>query len=190
MLQILSLLKAVSILLAVVASGNVSADLRDQAIQLANQAIGVAQQQMVQLTTTSMTESTTTPDTQTPVAPSVVTAPSVTATPASQARIEIFSTQRNSRIEDPHVNVGDGTPDDPANKLDVGATVYDDNGNLVTAGNITITTSDPNQDTTTFSRNVNGQIYFPYEYIFRFAGDHTITFSMNGASNKITVHSN
>lgn len=186
-------------MLLTIASGpNVSQDMKIQSIKMASAAITLAQQEMVQLneqtpmeTQPSQTSDPTvsTPQAGTPTQPPVSLVgnfPQASA-PVSQARIEIINQSNHHRIEDNHVaTTSEGNLDDD-NVMDIAAIVYDDNGSIVTTGKIQITTTDSSQDTTTFARNVNGQIYFPFEYIFRTVGDNTVTFSMNGITKSVTV---
>lgn len=139
-------------------------------------AMGQLQEKVVELSQQPMEPSTTSP-TSAPIIPTP--APTTSLAPVSQARIEIISTAGNSRIQDKHIAV-QGDPISNDNIMDIGAIVVDQYGVVVTQGLIMITTTDPNQNTTTYSRNVNGQILFPFEYDFHFSGDHTITFSVEG----------
>ncbi len=74
---------------------------------------------------------------------------------------------------------------DESNYVEIGAVLKDGKGNELDTPVMTVTTTDPSQNTTlqgTGNYNVRVGKYYPFHYEFHSAGQHTITFSAEGVS--------
>lgn len=81
---------------------------------------------------------------------------------------------------------------DESNYIDIGLVVTNPDGSNNNTATVTVTTSDPSQNkelkgTGTFWGNPHNVYYYPFEYQFKTAGDHVITFTCEGVSVSVTV---
>ena len=128
-------------------------------------------------------------------------APVVATAPASRARIDVISPTPGNGLNRKHTtspeldNDGKGNP---MNEMVIAAVLYGDDGRTAIKDAImTITATDSVQNKTMNGTGeihpvyVDGQKTIPpiytYYYVFKTAGDHTITFSSNGISQSVTV---
>lgn len=137
---------------------------------------------------------------QSPDAPAVVIAPSQGAQPSqasaypTPANIVVFNSGYYlDNIQAPHYAAPDGTTLDSAKDgefVTVGAIVYDSTGLVDCAAVVTATTSDSSQNktwTSTPYRDQDGRCYYQYQYLFKWAGTHTVEFDAQDAKQVLTL---
>lgn len=182
-------------MLLIAASGpNVPADLRTEAIAVANEATQLAN---YELSNPTMTDATSTPDAgaDDTVATQGQSSAPVTATqtasapaPQSQAHIDVFLTD-NTQTADQTFATSSGSINRD-NTVFLGATLYNDDGSMNRSAQMTVTTDDATQDKTLFGTgNIlpGGNPYYPFVYTFKSSGPHTINFTANGQTQSITL---
>lgn len=120
----------------------------------------------------------------------------VTASPASLKSLEIFSPMPNKGLGRDFTANPEATDD--SNSLELGLIVRDDTGKATSIADVEVTATDKSQNKT---MAVTGNIakiyvdgekqtvpYFPFSYLFKTSGDHTITFSANGMTKQVTIN--
>lgn len=202
-MQAITLLKsAIALLLALQSMGAaVSPELRATILTVANEAIEQANYQIAHPTMTDQDPSGTTQNSDVaPSAGSTIGAQSqdqVQTPPASQARIEIISVDPSKPLVGTMYSVAPdsvksaGEATETMQVATLGAIVYDADGNNDKTSAVEVQTDDATQDKTiNGTGNMNGNsglYYYPFNYLFRTVGDHTITFTVNGVSQSVTL---
>lgn len=198
-MQAITLLKsAIALLIALQSMGTaVSPELRATILTVANQAIEQANYQIAHPTMTDQDPSGNSENSD--VAPSAGAAPSEQTqdTPQSQARIEIISVDPSKPLVGTTYSVAPDSVKSAGEATDImqvatlGAIVYDANGDNDKTSAVAVETDDAAQDKTiNGTGNINGSsglYYYPFNYLFRTVGDHTITFTVNGVSQSVTL---
>lgn len=152
------------------------------------------------ITSSSMQPMNTTPQ---PPAPAPTPMAAGAPVPASQARIEIISpTKLNGYIANdyklnPNGSLAEGSVSpDASNSVVIKVLVYDDAGNINGTENVSVTVDGNTKvlngtgDVATIYKGTNRLVVpaYVYNYEFRTAGDHTITFTTGtGLSQSITL---
>ena len=119
--------------------------------------------------------------------------PPVAAAPVSQARIEIAPVTLARPLDRTFVHVEGVESVDAApshdNWADIAAFVYGDDGQNTRTATVVVTATDASQNATFVGTgNVQkGRFYFPFNYLFKTAGQHTVTFTANGLSESVTM---
>ena len=92
-----------------------------------------------------------------------------------------------------HFVAPDGTVADTASDgefVSLGATVYNADGSVNCSSIVTTLTSDATQNQSWFNtpyRDQNGNCYYQYWYVFKFAGTHTVEFDAGSAKQSVTM---
>ena len=150
-------------------------------------------------TTTTMTQAqppATAPTKATPQAPSPTPASGVgTAEPVSLARIDIINPVATKGLNRPHSTspeLDQGGKGNPMNEIYIGAVVYGEDGEMTKSATVTVVVKSPTSEETSTREGTGafvkpGVPFYPFTYVFKTAGDHTITFSSGDVSKSITV---
>ena len=97
-------------------------------------------------------------------------------------------------LADPNYQFQAGSSYDESNYIVVGAVVRDTEGKSINTATVVITTGDPTQTQTMTSTGNTKKIgeetvyYYPFEYFFKTAGQHTITFTANGMTETLELN--
>lgn len=198
--QLFTLLQAVVVLLAALANPNVPADIKLQGDIIANEAIATVQQEMVRLAEQPQATVPTPPITSNtsgnkPSMSEETTQPAGTlpAEQVSQAKLEIVSLNPANRIrkDTPYSVIEPDKGVRPGNYAEIGVVVYDADGNVDRGAELTVTTTDETQNTvkngTSSYHNPIKKFVYKYQYEFREAGTHTITFTAHGVSESLEL---
>lgn len=110
--------------------------------------------------------------------------------PAPAATLQIVSPLAGKGLGRQYV----ASPDikDESNYIDIGLIVTNPDGSVNTTATVNVTATDSSQNkeivgTGTFWGNPHNVYYYPFEYQFKTPGDHTITFTVLGVTQSVTV---
>lgn len=190
--QVIMILQSALMLLATLTGlgTQIPDNVRTQATDIASRALIYANQEMARLEKLPINATTTMPENN----PSGNVPAEESVVPVSHASIELIY---------PILSKGLGrnfstSPDTDLNQLHVGAIVRDENGEITRTAEVVVTATDETQNQTikgsgdiTKIKNKIGKservYYYPFNYEFRTAGKHTITFTANGVSKSVEV---
>lgn len=179
------------------ANPGVPAEVRAQGEAIANQAIVVVSTELARLQSqpnvslTPITNNQPSDTTNNSTGTNMTEAqPEAEAAPASQARIEIISTNPKTPLDGNYFSYQSAlASSNPSNYIEIGAVLYNDEGENIRDAEMAITTSDPEQGKVKNGTSTFHQKKFVYgiRYDFKTAGEHTITFSANGITESIVI---
>lgn len=113
----------------------------------------------------------------------------------SMKKIEIISPLRGKGLDREYI--ASDKLESEANYIELGLIVYNDDGNITRDDEVTVETTDSEQDkvingtgnvTSIYENGTKKTIYYyPFHYEFRSTGNHTITFKTNGMTESVTL---
>lgn len=191
--SIIMMLKAVLALLIAVTSGGVAVpeQIRDQAIEIAQQAIATATSEGAKIAVQQTISIPQQVPTQTLPAQNNTTTMTDPA-PASQARIEIVSPLSGKGLGRKYTSDPNNTDD--RNYIELGAVLYNDDGSVNQTADMTVGVTGPSGSS---NKVINGTgnfagylkvFYYPFHLDFTEAGDYTVTFTANGKTASVQLH--